>query len=49
MMDDLTLAALGRQFVELAIQREQLIRHATALQAKLDELTKPKPEAAEGG
>lgn len=42
-MDDLTLLAIGRQFVEFAIQREQLWRE---LQAAKAELAKPKDPPA---
>ena len=39
-MDDMTLLALGRSYVENSLIRENLIRRNMELQAKLDEATK---------
>lgn len=33
-MDDLTILSIGRQYIELSIQREQLYRQVLALQAE---------------
>lgn len=43
-MDDMVLLAAGRQFLELAIQREGLIRENAALKAQLEEAKKAQVE-----
>lgn len=40
MVDDTTLVALGRQYIEFCAQREILYRQVQALQARVAELEK---------
>ena len=41
-MNQLELAGVGRQFVILCAEREALVQKCQELQAKIDELSKPK-------
>ena len=44
MIDDIALLSIGRQFVELAIQREQLFRQLQEANKRIAELEAPKKD-----